>query len=290
MAGNRFKGRRLSGIRRFFGGLAALAGMAWGALRPVVRFAVIVGFIAGFALAGYRAVLRSAYFVVDDIDVEPTAHLDRGAIIETAGLGEPRNIFEYDADAARDALASHPWVATVRVDKVLPRRIVIRLEERRASGAVVLDVPYLVDATGQPFARAEAHEVGDLPLVTGLTRQDFDLDPQGACERVQAALAVARRYAQSPLAERLPLGNVHLAAAGRTELMLGRTRVALGQGDFRDKIDRLEQILDTLAARKMDAGYILLSEDQGRAIVNEIPRQRQLGEDLSGRIDEEKGG
>lgn len=289
MAGNRFKGQRFAGIKRFFGGLAELTAWAWHGLRPVVRFAIIVGFVAGFAFAGYRAVHQSAYFLVRDIDVEPTAHLDRSAIIEATGLATPRNIFDFDADAAREALLLHPWVATARVTKVLPERVVIRLEERRASGAVVLDVPYLVDATGHPFTQAGPDELDGLPLVTGLGREDFDLDPEGACERVQTALAVARRYALSPLAARRPLGSVHLAPAGRLELMLGRTRVALGQGDFRDKIGRVEQILDALAARRMDAGYILLSEDRQRAIVDEIPRQRGLGEELGGRHDEPKG-
>lgn len=281
MAGNRFRGQRLAGVRRFFATLADACALFWHGVRPVVRFVVIAGFVAGFGLAGYRAVHQSAYFIVRDIDVEATAHLDRATIIETAGLGKVQNIFDFDADAAREALLTHPWVATARVTKVLPERIVIRLEERRASGAVVLDVPYLVDATGQPFAQAAADEMQGLPLVTGLDREDFDLDPEGACERVQTALAVARRYALSPLSKRRPLGSVHLAPAGRLELMLGRTRVALGQGQFRDKIRRLEEILDTLEQRRVDAGYILLSEDQQRAIVNEIPRQRALGEGLA---------
>ncbi len=290
MAGNRFRGQRLAGIKRFFRTLADVCGLLWHGARPVVRFAIIVGFIAGFALAAWRAVHQSAYFIVRDIDVEATAHLDRAAIIETAGLGTAQNIFEFDADAAREALLTHPWVATARVTKVLPERIVIRLEERRASGAVVLDVPYLVDATGHPFAQATPGELQGLALVTGLTRHDFDLDPEGACERVQTALAVARRYALSPLAPQRPLGSVHLAAAGRLELMLGRTRVALGQGQFRDKIRRLEDIFARLEQRRVDAGYILLSEDQQRAIVNEIPRQRALGEELGLGNEANRGG
>ena len=290
MAGNRFRGQRLAGVKRFFATLADVCALIWHGARPVVRFVVIVGFIAGFALAAYRAVHQSAYFLVRDIDVAATAHLDRATIIENAGLGTAQNIFEFDADAAREALLTHPWVATARVTKVLPQRVVIRLEERRASGAVVLDVPYLVDATGHPFAEARTGELEGLPLVTGLTREDFDLDPEGACERVQTALAVARRYGLSPLSARRPLGSVHLAPAGRLELMLGRTRVALGQGQFRDKIRRLEDILDTLEQRRVDAGYILLSEDQQRAIVNEIPRQRVLGEELGLGSEANKGG
>lgn len=289
MAGNRFKGQRFAGIRRFFRGVRELWSMFWHAVGPVVRFVAIVAVLGGFAWAAWRAVVKSPYFDIATIDVVETPHLDRDALIELAGLKEPGNIFRFDPDAARDALVAHPWVATARVEKILPRRVLIRHEERRASGAVVLDVPYLIDATGHPFTRAEAHEVAALPLVTGLTRQDFEVDPDGAYARVREALAVARRYALSPLAARRPLGSVHLAPAGRMELMLGATRVALGRGDFRDKIGRLEQVLDTLSARKVDAAYILLSEDLERAIVKETPRERGLGEELGVRPENGEG-
>lgn len=275
MAKNRFK--QQAPTRRFTGALAAAARFLFSGARPVLRLTIFAALILGLGLAGWDAIHRSPYFLVRTIDVAPTPHLDRAAIIEAIGLGKPGNIFAFDADAARDALLAHPWVATARVEKVLPETIIVRLEERRPSGAVILDAPYLVDATGRPFAAVEAHAIAGLPIVTGLDSQAFDTDPEATYERVRTALAVARRYQNSPLAERRPLGNVHLAAGDRVELMLGRTRIALGPGEFRDKIGRLEQILDTMDARKVDAAYILMSEDTRRAIVKEIPRERGLG-------------
>ncbi len=279
MAANRFKSQKPA--RRVTGALGGLLRTVASAFGPLVRVLALTAIIGGLAYAAYDAVRRSPYFLVRTIDVAPTAHLDRPAIITAIGLDTPGNIFTFDTDAARDALLAHPWVATARVEKVLPETVIVRLEERRPSGAVVLDAPYLVDATGRPFARVAAHEIAGLPLVTGLDRADFDADPDAAYERVRAALAVARRYQQSPLEARHPLGTVHLAPGDRVELMLGRTRVALGAGEFRDKLGRLEQIFDTLDARKADASYILLSEDLERAIINETPRQRGLGESLA---------
>lgn len=278
MARNRFKGQ--APTRRVTGALGRALGLTLTALRPAIRLTLFAALIGGLSYAAWQAIHRSPYFLVRTIDVAPTPHLDRPAIITLIGLDRPANLFDFDADAARDALLTHPWVATARVEKVLPETVIVRLEERRPSGAVVLDTPYLVDATGHPFAAVDAASIGGLPIVTGLDRQDFDADPEATYDRVRTALAITRAYAQSPLAARHPLGNVHLAPGGRTELMLGKTRVALGHGEFRDKIGRLQQILDALDARKVDAAYILLSEDLRRAIVKEIPRERGLGDTL----------
>lgn len=278
---NRFKGQRLAGLKQRLGRAGAFVRWCFTGVRPLVRATVVLGLLAAIGLTGWRAVQVSPYFVVRHVDAEATPHLDRARIIELMGLLEPTNVFQFDAGAARDALLSHPWVATATVERVLPDRVIARVEERDPAGAVVLDQPYLVDATGRPFVQAPANAVAGLTLITGLDRAAFEADPEGARERVRDALAVARRYALSPLAERRPLGNVHLAPGDRLELMLGHTRVALGRGDFRDKIQRLEQILDAMAARKVDASYILLSEDLERAIVKEVPLRRGLGGALS---------
>ncbi|MCA9540012.1 MAG: FtsQ-type POTRA domain-containing protein [Myxococcales bacterium] len=276
MAGNRFRGARLRAVRNAFAGAWHLARFAWLGLRPLLRTAVVLAGIAGLGLAGWHAVLRSPYFLIRTLDIEPTAHLDREAILELTGLGVPVNIFRFDPDAVRDVLAAHPRVANARVEKILPDAVLIRLEERTASGVVVLEVPYLVDATGQPFARAESSDGATLPLVTGLAREDFEIDAEGARAHVREALAIARRYARNPLAAQHTLSDVHVAPGDRYELMLDRTRVALGREDHERKLARLERIFAQMDARKVDAEYILLGEDDERAIVKETQRAQGL--------------
>ena len=124
---------------------------------------------------------------------------------------------------------------------------------------------------------AEPADVGALPLITGLTRQDYERDDEGTRARLRQALALARGYAQSPLAAIRPLSDVYLAPGGRTELMLGHTRVVLGTHTHREKIELLEKIFAQLAARKVDAAYILLSEDVDRAVVKEVAIEQEFG-------------
>ncbi|MEZ4431448.1 MAG: hypothetical protein R3F65_03480 [bacterium] len=104
------------------------------------------------------------FLAVRTIDVAPTPHLDRAAIIEAIARQTWQHLRLRRRRCPRRALA-HPG-SPPPVEKVLPETIIVRLEERRPSGAVILDAPYLVDATGRPFAAVEAHAIAGLPIVT----------------------------------------------------------------------------------------------------------------------------
>lgn len=275
MAGNRYrKGEGPSATR-------AVLVILWRWTRNLLLLGVLAGVIGGLGYAGWRAVLRSPYFALKDVRITPSAHLDRTAIVYRVGLDQPQNAFRFDPIAAEDALEAHPWVVDARVRVKLPDRIDVTVEERVATGVLVLEQLYLVDGTGQPFAQPKPAEVGALPLVTGLDRATYAADPEAAQERIQLALSVARQYRARPLAERRPLSNVHLAAGSRVELQLGRTRVALGRRVTQKTMEALERVFAQLESRKMDAAYILLSEDRDRAIVKEVPTKSAISASLS---------
>ncbi|MCA9543903.1 MAG: FtsQ-type POTRA domain-containing protein [Myxococcales bacterium] len=245
---------------------------AWRLARPALLVTLALTAIGGIGYAGWRAVLRSPYFTVRSVDVPPTVHLTRAEVVRLIGLEGPRNLFDFDPREAGRALSEHPWIAKASVTKRLPNEVAVHIVEREAAGVLVLDQLYLVDGTGLAFALADSNQASRQTLVTGLDRGRYEDDPKAAQAAVREALAVARRYALSPLADPHPLSNVHLGEGGRIELQLGKTRVVLGQGNWNNKLAQLGRIFDRLNERNMDAAYILLSEDLDRAIVKEVPR------------------
>ncbi|MCB9544973.1 MAG: FtsQ-type POTRA domain-containing protein [Myxococcales bacterium] len=287
MARNRFRGRGGpdAGPSRLQQGLRLVGRIA----KPILGTAVVLGGLTGVGVAGWKAVQRSPYFQARQIDAEGSAHLTREEVVARAGLDEAVNLFKYETEAAVEALLAHPWVATATVEKSLPDHVRIRVEERRPEGIVVLGGLYLVDGTGEPFAQPTPAESVGLPLVTGVDRAAYQADPKKAHRHIRDALAVARLYAQSPLARRRPLSDVHLGEGGRTELVVGRTRVVLGRTHFKQKLDGLVRIFDQLDARKMDATYILMSADLRRAIVKEVPRQDEQAGSLTLRAGDREG-
>lgn len=292
MARNRFRGnRRVGEGPETLGG--RVAGVLARVVRRVVKLSVVLALLGAVGYGGWQAVLRSPYFRVRTISVQPTKHLDRDAIVARLGLDDTTNVFRFDPEVAAEALRDHPWVARATVRKALPDRVEIEVVEREPAGVVVLDGLYLVDATGRPFVRPEPREALGLTVVSGLDRATYEADAEHGRERIRSALALARLYGQSPLAARRPLSAVHLDAGGKSELLLGRTRVVLGRDGFKEKLVRLEEIFSKLSSRNMDAEYILLSEDNRRAIVKERSIEREMSGSLSlrseGMVDEWPG-
>lgn len=283
MGRNRFKGKANPDGAPRFATLGMLARSAWRVARPILVAGLVIGSLSGLGVAAWHAVLRSPYFVIRQIDAEGSTHLTRDEVIARVGLESPVNVFRFEVGTAEDALLAHPWVATAEIEKSLPGQVTIRYEERRPEGVVVLGALYLVDGTGEPFAQPTPTEAAGLPIITGLDRTTYEADPTHAHERIRDALAVARLYQQSPLARRRPLSDVHMGDGGRTELLVGRTRVVIGRERFKHKLDLLARIFDQLETRKVDASYILMSSDDRRAIVKEIPLPEE-GNGLSLRV------
>lgn len=257
--------------------LAALRGLGMKApkFRRSGAWLLFFAALCGLGYAARHAVLRSPYFLVRNVEVEPTPHLSRTRVVELLGLDRPTNVFSFDETAGTEALLAEPWVAAARVRKALPDRVMVQVQERTAAGAVVLDTLYLVDDTGRPFVRPLPRENAGLPLVTGVERETWDRDPETVAGNVRAALSLARRYGRLELSRLRPLSDVRVAPGGRLELMVGTTRVALGQHDHPAKLKRLQEVFKTLEKRGMDAAYVLLSDDLKRAVVKERPGSPQ---------------
>ena len=236
----------------------------------------IAGGLAGLGVAGWAVIQRAPYFNIRVVEAEESAHLDRATIVALVGLESPVNLFRFDAVAAEEALAAHPWVATARIVERLPDRVEIHHTERQPAAVVSLGGLYVVDADGQPFIRTTPAAAKGLPLVTGLEREAYEADPAAARASVRDALALVRLYERGALASAHPLSNVHVGEGGRLELMLGKTRVVMGRGDYKAKLERLAEIYQTLARRSMEATYVLMDESGQRSIVKEVPVARPM--------------
>ena len=245
-------------------------------LRHSVTGLAVLGGLCVAGAGGWAVVQRSSYFNIRTVEATETAHLNRDTIVGLAGLDGPVNLFRYDALVAEEALGSHPWVASAHVEKRMPDRVEIRLSERVPAAVAALGALYVVDADGQPFIRATPSQAQGLPLVTGLSRELYEANPGASRALVRDALALERLYQRSELAAAHPLSNVHVGEGGRLELMLGRSRIVMGQGDFRTKLDRLARIFETLGQRGVEASYVLMDEKGQRSIVREVSAARPI--------------
>ncbi len=213
-------------------------------------------------------------------------YLSKNEILEIAGIGPGTHLLEADMDAMTARLAAHPWIRWAKVVKDLPDVLVIHVVEHIPSAFVspfvdnAAGLPtttattpglFLVDELGQVFAPAPADRVLALPVITGLSLARLEDVGAAAAVRqeLEAGLNVLRLWESHGLSRRYPVGELRLMPGATFGLVLeiadtshsgrgGATEVVLGRGPFREKLLRLEWILEHLYADGKTAEYILL--------------------------------
>jgi len=163
-----------------------------------------------------------------------------------AGLREGLNIFSLDLDRARRRVAELPWVRVGRLRRVVPDRIVVEVEEYQPAALISLEGLYLIDGHGEVFKRLQPGEAIDLPLITGLGREDFTDDPERSRSRVRRALALMERVERRECLADRQLAEVHLDALLGTSVVLDPGALTVRLGDQPEQ--RLGLLCRALAA------------------------------------------
>jgi cell division protein FtsQ len=234
------------------------------ALRAVVGVALVVGASGAVAWVARRHVMHSGRFAVAAIDVSGNRQRSADAVVAESGLSVGANVFSEDLNAARARiLAADPWISDATLARLLPSTIRIQVTERRAAALVALGDTYLATADGEPFKKVDADDAVDLPLVTGLTPDQFAQDREGGLRTVRRAMDLAAEYDRLALAKRSPLEEVHVEPDGAFSLIVGRSamQLVLGAPPFRRKLDQATRIVAELDRRGAKADAIMLDNE-----------------------------
>lgn len=214
--------------------------------------------LLGASFVGWRWASTSERFGLKALIVEGAHHTTEAELARLGGLGHGRNLLSIDVEAVERALSTHPWVRQVRVRRELPSRLVVELEEYHPVALLALGELYLVDDRGQPFKRATVNDELDLPLVTGVDREDFTGDRARALEVLARAVNVADAYCRLSGQKKGDLSEVHVELDEVTVVTVDGQEVHLGAGDLEPKLQRLKKVRAELDARALKAEVIRL--------------------------------
>jgi len=218
-----------------------------GKVLAVVAF-VVAGTLAGRLIV--RRVIASPRFAVRDIVVGPTDHVSADEITALAGVRTGDRLLAVDPDAVAARLTTHPWILAARVRRDLPSTLSIDVTERRAVASALLGALYLLDENGRPFKRATFGEADGLPVITGVSRDQYGAARATGEAVFRQALALISTYTQDH-PERPKLSEVHVDPRAGFSLVLleGSGEIRLGRGDFPAKLARLDGIVAALGPR-----------------------------------------
>lgn len=223
-------------ILRFFGATTLIA---------VIVFAAIL-------LAQWAR--RSPHFAVDTLSFSGNRHATDAELSRAAGLQRGQNLVATDAFAIERQLAAHPWVKAATVTRRFPRVLELRIIEHRPVAIISLGDLYLLDEDGEPFKRLQPSEALDLPIVTGIERDDYLARHDFTVARIGQALAAAQQYSATSTG----LSEVHLDEEGVTLVGADGLRIRLGEGRFEEKLGRLARVRQELRARALTPQVIRL--------------------------------
>ena len=115
---------------------------------------------------------------------------------------------------------------------------------------------YLVDRDGKPFKRLQPGDGMDLPLLTGVSREEYVASPEQAAESFRRALAALASYVRVEKAE--PISEVHIAPRSLTLITTGGAELRFGEDASAEKLARLSRVRAELARRGLAAEVIHL--------------------------------
>lgn len=238
----------------------AWRGTAARAVSLVLPSVAAVALLAGATYALWRVGVEGPALRLREIRFEGLGRATREELLELSPAHAGDHLLAVDPAAVEAALARHPWIDTVAVRRSLPPALEVTVTERRAVALVDLGGLYLVDSHARVFKRAAPGDGLDLPVVTGIAREDWverrpELEPL-----LSGALALLDRWAERGLDRRAPVSEIHIDPDWGVTVYAGRegTEIRLGTGDLPAKLSRLERVLDALDADGREASVLHL--------------------------------
>ena len=228
------------------------------------------------AVQTYQWATRSPLFAVRSVHVRGNVHAPADDLIARSGLLVGQNLFHVDLAAAARGVESSPWVIAASVSRQLPASIEIEVREHVPAARVSLGGAYFTDAAGQLFKKvADSDDAAAraLPLITGLSRTDWDAHREPTTAQLLSAIQLISEWRAAGLAPdelfevRVESDGALTAfahqsavpsdhpAAGQPVAMISQ-EVRVGRGPFAANLHRLARVRLELARRGSQASRI----------------------------------
>jgi len=233
----------------------------------LVRGAVAVTAVAMLvAVLGLleRHIKTSKSFAIEQIEVTGNEQLTDTQVLRAAGLALGQNVFAMGPEQARANLLKEPWIEAADVRRRLPGRFSIELRERRAVALLAGGPLQLVSDEGLAFKALDANDPSDLPVISGLDPDLRAQDERALSTSLLDAVALLHAYQDAGLSRREPISEIHVENDRGLSLYVGGDAmyVRLGKGPFRQKLERMREVLTRLAKDKARAAYVYLDNQR----------------------------
>jgi Cell division septal protein len=129
-------------------------------------------FIVAIA-AGAYFLLTSSLFDIQKISVENNSYFTKEQVIKISGIKTGENLFEISAGKMKDKLLADPYIKNVKINRKLPDKLVIAVEERKEDAAVPYGKDFIIiDNEGMVLRKTDKEPA--LTLLQGMKVTKMD--------------------------------------------------------------------------------------------------------------------
>ncbi len=217
--------------RRFFSGAVKTAAIA-----------VVIG-AAVYGAWWIRAIAASSpYLAISSIKVNGVERITKGEVLSASGIRTGDNMFGFSASEAEARIKDNPWVNEAVVRRTSLGAVSIEISERRPVALIRLDDLYVMDSSGTAFKKYLGDDALDLPVITGLGREELKEDASGLSAWVIVLLRALSGRSGFNIAD---VSEIHVDKAfGLSVYTVDEgVRLDLGVGRFEEKLSAYEKIL-----------------------------------------------
>ncbi len=234
-------------------------------LKKAVRVVFQLLLLSLFIFAGYRAyvyLLEDPWFRANEVEVEGIQKISRETVLSLIELEGMPSLFTLRLREVTKRLERHPWVEQVKVRKVFPNKISIRIEERKPIAILQLEELYYIDAKGVIFSAVGDGDKFNYPFLTGLTRQSLEKDPLETKRLIMKALEFLRIVNKEKAFPSEEISEIHMEKAFGLQYFTKDEgiEVRMGWENFGEKLRRLSIIWSDLQKRGLSVVSIDCSD------------------------------
>jgi len=234
-------------------------------LKKALRAACALLLLSVSVFIGHRIyghLMEDPSFRVREIEVVGCVKIPRESLLSLAKFKGMPNLFTLRMKEVAGRIESHPWVEEVRIRKVFPDKLLIKIEERKPVAILQLEDLYYIDAEGVIFSRVVDRDGYNYPFLTGLTREALEEDSVTSKRLIMKALEILKLVDKD---SRFPLGEISEIFMEKTYGIQYFTRiegieVRMGWEDFAEKLKRLSLIWSDLKKKGESAASIDCSD------------------------------
>ncbi|MCB9638873.1 MAG: FtsQ-type POTRA domain-containing protein [Myxococcales bacterium] len=208
--------------------------------------------------------LRTSFFALREVKITQNQPLSKEKLLKIAGIQHGQNLLATDLRKAAKRLRDYPHIASARLRRDLPNRLVFDVTVYRPAAILQLNHPYFIDAVGRIFARVnDDPSARDLIRISGFDRKEIDHNPKAFRDLFRQTLALRDLYHQLRLTKQQPLREIQVDPVLGYILHAGDGRIYLGHDHFRQRLLRVRKIYKFFAQQGVRSlRYIYANQQQ----------------------------